>query len=120
MAILKIKKYGENVLRQKSKEVICVEENLKKAEIISKRHNDKENLEIIVGNIDSIDFKEKQFDYITLIGTLPYVSKNCGVMSKDFIKKLENLLKPDGKLLIAVDNRFGIKYFSRKSGFIFK
>ena len=41
---------------------VTVKENLKKAKIISKRHDDKENLEIIVGNIDSIDFKEKQFE----------------------------------------------------------
>lgn len=114
--------FGEltGLLCKNAKEVVCVEENLKKAEIISKRHEDKKNLEIIVGNIESVDFKGKQFDYITLIGTLPYVSKNQGITSKDFIKKLEKLLKPDGKLLIAVDNRFGIKYFSRKSGFVFK
>ena len=99
------------ILCQNSKQVITIEEDLKRAELISKRHKDKENLEIIVGDFDNIDFKELKFDYITLIGSLPYVAKTAGISSKDFIKKLDNLLKPEGKLLIAVDNRFGIKYF---------
>ena len=100
------------MLCQKGRQVVTVEEDLKKAELISKRHNDKENLDIIAGNLNDIDFKGKKFDYITLIGSLPYVAKTARISSKEFIKKLDNLLKPDGKLLVAVDNRFGIKYFS--------
>lgn len=105
------------VLCKNTGKVITIEEDLKRAEIISKRHKDKENLEIIVGDFDNIDFKQLKFDYITLIGSLPYVAKTAGISSKDFIKKLDNLLKPDGKLLIAVDNRFGIKYFSGNPDF---
>ena len=100
------------MLCQKGRQVVTVEEDLKKAELISKRHNDKENLDIIAGNLNDIDFKGRKFDYITLIGSLPYVAKTARISSKEFIKKLDNLLKPDGKLLVAVDNRFGIKYFS--------
>lgn len=100
------------MLCQKNYQVVTIEEDLKKAELISKRHKDKENLEIIVADFNNIKFNETKFDYITLIGSLPYVAKNSGMSSKEFIKKLDNLLKPDGKLLIAVDNRFGIKYFT--------
>ena len=100
------------ILCQNSCRVVTIEEDLKRAELISKRHKNKENLEIIAGDFNNIDFKEEKFDYITLIGSLPYVSKTAGISSKEFISKLDNLLKPDGKLLIAVDNRFGIKYFS--------
>lgn len=100
------------ILCQNSKQVITIEEDLKRAELISKRHKDKENLEIIVGDFDNIDFKGMKFDYITLIGSLPYVSKTAKISSQEFISKLDSLLKPDGKLLIAVDNRFGMKYFA--------
>ena len=100
------------ILCKNTKQVVTLEEDIKKAKLISKRHKDKENLEIIAGDFNNIDFKDMKFDYITLIGSLPYVAKTAKVTSEEFIAKLDNLLKPEGKLLIAVDNRFGIKYFS--------
>lgn len=100
------------VLCNKAEKVISVEENFIKAAIVSKRHEDKDNLEIIVSQFNDIDFKGIKFDYITLIGSLPYLAKSNGMSSKEFLGKLDNLLKPNGKLLIAVDNRFGLKYFS--------
>ena len=99
------------VLCKNASKVISVEEDLKRAEIISIRHQDKENLEIIVGDFKNIDFKGMKFDYITLIGSLPYVCNTQGISSSEFLKQLDGLLKPNGKLLIAVDNRFGIRYF---------
>ena len=105
--------FGEitGVLCKNASQVISLEEDLKKAEIISKRHKDKENLEIIVGDFKNIDFKGRKFDYITLIGSLPYVCNTQGISSSEFLKQLDNLLNSDGKLLIAVDNRFGMRYF---------
>ena len=79
------------MLCQKGRQVVTVEEDLKKAELISKRHNDKENLDIIAGNLNDIDFKGKKFDYITLIGSLPYVAKTARISSKEFIKKGKEL-----------------------------
>ena len=53
----------------------------------------------------------QQYDYIILIGTLPYVSKENNMTSKEFIDKISKFLKDTGKLLIAVDNKFAIRYF---------
>lgn len=104
--------FGEltGLLCKKAKKVITIENNIKKAKAIAKRNEKVENLEIIVGEFNDIQISEK-FDYITLIGSLPYISKANKQASKEFIKRLDNLLKPEGKLLIAVDNQFGIKYF---------
>lgn len=30
---------------------------------------------------------------------------------KDFLKKIKQLLKPNGKLLIAIENQYGLKYW---------
>ena len=105
------------VLCKTASKVISVEEDLKKAEIISMRHKNKENLEIIVGDFKNIDFKGMKFDYITLIGSLPYVCKTQGISSSEFLRQLDDLLKPNGKLLIAVDNRFGMRYFTGNPDF---
>ena len=53
----------------------------------------------------------QKYDYIILIGSLPYASKNNNMNSKEFINKISDLLNEDGKLLIAVNNRFALRYF---------
>ena len=49
---------------------------------------------------------EKQYDYIIGIHILEY-SKN----PKQLLEQCKKLLKPDGKLLLGMDNRLGIRYF---------
>lgn len=98
------------LLSKKAKKVVTIESKLAKAKAIAKRHEKLENLEVIAGEFDDINLNEK-FDYITLIGSLPYVAKANNKTSEEFLKELEELLNEDGKILLAVDNRFGIKYF---------
>lgn len=76
------------------------------------RCRDKENLEIIVGNLNDIKFTKK-FDYITLIGVLEYQGRftESDNPYRDFLAKIKQLLKPDGKLLIAIENQYGLKYW---------
>ena len=102
------------VLCEKCKNVVSVELSKNRATSIATRNEDKENLDIIVGNLNDIDFKGRKFDYITLIGVLEYApsftkSDNPYI---EFLSKIQNLLKPDGKLLIAIENKFGMKYFA--------
>lgn len=72
--------------------------------------NKVKDLVTVENNLDEINTNQK-YDYITLIGSLPYVAKENNIKSIDVIKRLSEFLKPDGKLLIAVDNKFGIRYF---------
>ncbi|MFR2534524.1 MAG: SAM-dependent methyltransferase [Clostridia bacterium] len=104
--------FGEltGMLCKKVKQVITIENKLEKAKAIAKRNEKVENLEIIVGELQDICLNQR-FDYITLIGSLPYVAKASGKTSQELLIDLQKLLKEDGKLLLAVDNRFGIKYF---------
>ena len=59
------------ILCDKAKQVTSVELSKQRASAIEARCQDKENLEIIVGNFNDIKF-DKKFDYITLIGVLEY------------------------------------------------
>lgn len=57
---------------------------------------------------------EGEYDYITLIGTYEYAPTiyEGNKPYSDFLKDLKKHLKPNGKILIAIDNRLGIKYFA--------
>ncbi len=70
-------------------------------------------MEIWVGNLNDMVFGE-QFDYIVLNGVFEYAP---GFTEGDqpcetFLKNIKRLLKPEGILLIAIENRFGLKYFA--------
>ncbi|MBR3249140.1 MAG: methyltransferase domain-containing protein [Clostridia bacterium] len=101
------------ILCDKAKSVTAVELSKQRASAIEERCKNKKNLEIIVGNFNDIKF-EKKFDYITLIGVLEYASLYTSTEQpyKDFLDYIKSLLKEDGKLLIAIENQFGMKYFS--------
>lgn len=99
-------------LCEKCEKVISIEQNKKRAEAIAKRHKKEENLEIIIGKLQDINFEEK-FDYITLFGILEYsqIIFETETPALDLIAYCKNLLKPDGKLLIATDNKFALKSY---------
>lgn len=95
------------------KRVVSVELSKRRSLINAYRNREYENLEIIVGNFNDIHLNEK-FDYITLIGVLEYAK--CYTDQEQpflgFVKKLKSMLKPQGKLLVAIENKFGLKYWA--------
>lgn len=100
-------------LCQNLQKVTVVELAKRRATINYERHKDFDNLEIIVANLNDISFKEK-FDYITLNGVLEYAGSFTKTDSpyEDFLIQIKQYLKPEGKLIIAIENRYGLKYFS--------
>jgi SAM-dependent methyltransferase len=94
-------------------EVKVVELSKRRSEINYERHRHFDNLEIIVGNINEIEF-ESRFDYIILNGVLEYAGSFTDTKEpyKDFLKNLKNHLNPGGKLILAIENRYGLKYFA--------
>lgn len=100
------------MLCDRCKEVTAVELSKRRATGALLRCREKDNLEIIVGNLNEISF-EKKFDYITLIGVLEYQGSYTATENPylDFLKKVKSLLKPEGKLLIAIENQYGLKYW---------
>ena len=96
-----------------AKKVVTVESSKRRAKAIELRTKNYNNLEIIVGNFNDIEFDEK-FDYITLIGVYEYAlmfTKNKNNAYVELLKSVKKLLKPNGKILIAIENRFGLKYW---------
>ena len=100
-------------LCRKVRHVTCNDLSKRRSLINATRNRAYSNLEIIVGNFNDIELS-KRFDYITLIGVLEYAryytdSNNPFV---DFLKKINGYLKDDGKLLIAIENKYGLKYWA--------
>ena len=101
------------ILCQKAAAVTAVELTARRAKIAAYRNQDCNNLTIRVGNLNDMAFSEK-FDVITLIGVLEYAASftHTAAPYHDFLAKVKSLLKPDGMLIIAIENRLGMKYFS--------
>lgn len=100
------------LLCQNAEKVIALEQSPKRAEIIRIRHRAKHNLEVVCDDVYTYNFAQK-FDYILLIGVLEYVGINSEFDRPyhTLLKRIYELLKPTGKLLLAIENRFGLKYW---------
>ena len=100
------------LLCKKCNSVTAVELSKRRATATYLRCREYDNLEIIVGNLNDIGF-EKKYDYITLIGVLEYQNNFTSSSNpfKDFLSKIKQLLKPEGKLIIAIENKYGLKYW---------
>ncbi|WP_308722767.1 methyltransferase [Paenibacillus polysaccharolyticus] len=100
-------------LCERASHVTAIELSKRRATAIALRTQDKNNLNIIVGNLNDINIEEK-YDYVTLIGVLEYAASFTEGEDpySDFLKKISGFLAEDGKILISIENRMGIKYWS--------
>lgn len=104
------------VLCRRAKNVVSVELSKRRAQINYERHKSYKNLKIIVGNLNMIRLDEK-FDYIVLNGVLEYAMSftEGDTPYETFLNHLKEYLKPSGSVIIAIENRLGLKYFSGAS-----
>lgn len=100
------------ILCKKAEKVTAVELSKRRALINYERNKKYDNLRVIVGNINDISEEEK-YDYITLIGVLEYAGRYTDQEKPfhAFIENIKGYLKEDGIILIAIENRLGLKYF---------
>lgn len=103
---------------QKVRKVYANELTNKRMEIISKRYSDCSNIVVLPGNIAEQKIDEL-FDYITIIGVLEYAGRFFSITQNDFftpylmfLKNVRKMLKPNGKVIIAIENKLGLKYIA--------
>lgn len=77
------------------------------------RHKNFKNLKIIIGNIQNLASRHK-YDYATSVGVLEYSGRfiDSNQPYYDFLLYLNKLVKPGGTLILAIENKLGIKYWS--------
>ncbi len=101
------------IMAEKAGKLDCVEISPRRAEISAWRNHQYGNMTIHVGNLNDMNFEEK-FDYVTLIGVLEYAGTFTHTNNpyEDFLIACCRFLKPSGTLIIAIENRLGMKYWS--------
>ena len=95
--------------------VTCIDLSKKRSEINAYRHRECDNIEILVGNFKEIEPElEEKYDYVTLIGVLEYADLYIGGKNAfvEMLRTASKHLKEDGKLFIAIENKYGLKYFA--------
>lgn len=101
------------LLSRKAKSVTCVELSKKRSLINAYRNRDCNNVKIMLGNFEDIKLQQK-FDYITLIGVWEYSRLYVKGASPylAMIRMLKEFLNPQGKIIIAIENKMGLKYWN--------
>ena len=100
-------------LSERVHNVECVELSQIRSLANAYRNKNRDNISIYVGSFNKVQFKKK-YDIIVLIGVLEY----AGMYNNDpdpfvsFLEILHDLLKKDGLLYVAIENRLGIKYLA--------
>ena len=102
-------------LARKAGEVVCVDLSKKRSQINAYRHSECENVRIHVGNFRDVEPDlPTDFDFIFLIGVFEYGQSYMGKEKpfEEFLSIIKKHLAPGGRIVIAIENKYGLKYFA--------
>ncbi|MBQ3798242.1 MAG: class I SAM-dependent methyltransferase [Butyrivibrio sp.] len=103
------------MLASKAKEVVACDLSRRRSEINATRNQDCGNVTIHVGNFRDVEPDlPRDFDYIFLIGVFEYAQGYIGTDNpyEKFLRMMNRHLKKGGRIVIAIENRLGLKYFA--------
>ena len=100
-------------LSENSKFVCAIEGSLNRAAITSSRVRNSNNVVVINSNIQDLHLPIK-FDLVLVIGVLEYSPIYLGgeKSAQKFLEICRSYSGPNGKLALAIENQFGLKYFA--------
>lgn len=102
-------------LAEKAGSVDCIELSKSRSLVNATRNQEYDNIRIHVGNFQDVEKTlDRQYDYITLIGVLEYAASyiDSSHPYEEFLRIIGRHLKPDGKLIVAIENKYGLKYWA--------
>lgn len=102
-------------LAAKAGEVTCIDLSKKRSMINAYRHVDCDNIMIHVGNFQDVEPDLPcDYDYICLIGVFEYAQAyiQSETPYEDFLNIIKKHVKPQGHIVIAIENKFGLKYWA--------
>lgn len=103
------------VLAKRAGSVTCIDLSKKRSLVNAHRNKEYDNITIKVGNFKDIEpYLEEDFDYVMLIGVFEYGQAYIGGETpyEDFMRICNRHRKTDGRLIIAIENKFGLKYWA--------
>lgn len=102
-------------LSQKAGKVTCVDLSAKRSQINAYRNQEKDNIEIHVGNFADIEPSlPEDYDFACMIGVFEYGQSYIHTKTpyEDFLKIMKKHVKNNGCIVIAIENKFGLKYWA--------
>lgn len=102
-------------LAQKAGHVTCVDLSAKRSHINAYRNQEKDNIEIHVGNFADIEPSlPEDYDFACMIGVFEYGQSyiHTDAPYEDFLKIMKKHVKNNGRIVIAIENKFGLKYWA--------
>jgi len=93
--------------------VLALEGSPRRAAIARSRSRDLTNVTVLAEKFDQFEC-DQQFDVITLIGVLEYANLFTpgDKPALSMLERVRSFLKPDGRLIIAIENQLGLKYLA--------
>ncbi len=102
-------------LSEKAGSVTCIDLSAKRSLINAYRNQDRDNIEIHVGNFSDIEPSlPEDYDFACMIGVFEYGQSYIHTKTpyEDFLKIMKKHVKKDGCIVIAIENKFGLKYWA--------
>jgi SAM-dependent methyltransferase len=103
-------------LGEQALQVEAIEGSRIRASLARQRCRDLSNVDIIQANFNSIELPDEEYDLVFLIGVTEYArlfspksTSDRGAVV-DLLKRVSKSLKPGGQVIVAIENRTGMKY----------
>jgi SAM-dependent methyltransferase len=97
-------------------EVDAIEGSAVRAELARMRCRELDNVRVVQANFNRLLLPESEYDYVLLIGVAEYARRFSPDSDSDrgavidLLHRVRAALKPNGRVLIAIENRTGMKY----------
>lgn len=103
------------LLAKNAGNVTALELSERRAKVNAHRNKTNANLEVVVGNLENFKtYTTEKFDFVVCIGVLEYAGRfiSGDTPFESFLDMLKAHLNPNGTLILAIENKLGLKYFS--------
>lgn len=93
--------------------VVALEGSPRRATITRARTRDLDSVSVLCASFEDVIF-DGVFDFVICNGVLEYAPLfiKHDQPAQELIRLLTSLLKPTGNLIVAIENKFGLRYFS--------
>ena len=96
--------------------VDAVEGSAVRARLARLRCRDLDNVTVVQANFNRLELPPKEYDYVFLVGVAEYARRFSPASASDrdavvdLLKRIRQSLAPGGRVLVAIENRTGMKY----------
>ena len=102
-------------IASKAGSVTCVDLSKKRSLVNAYRNQKYDNITIVLGNFEEVEpHLDCDYDYVLLIGVFEYGQAYIDGTQpyETFLSIINKHRKADGKIAIAIENKFGLKYWA--------